>query len=304
MVLQFEDCVDILQYMYPDFDFIFLFDHSNGHDRMQPNGLNINKIGIRFGGKQPHMRHTLIRSPNQLGPYHNSSYDLQIGMHQSLQFSENDQGPCYLNEIERNKQRYDRDTGKMRTRELTVSSLICKLKEFGLSDPRGSKKELQDLCKSLNITISVTEPDILEGWVGKPKGALQLLFERGWIDPDNIKMYTAKGKAAVAGSSSSDGNDYSIRNLMKLQEDFTDEITLLQYHAQQLGVRVDRTPKCHPEVAGEGIEYAWGIAKLFYCRSDIREKRNKNSFMTLVRKATDSTGELDINRIQSCSRRA
>ena len=190
----------------------------------------------------------------------------------------------------------------MKTHELTVSSLICKLKEFGLSDPRGTKKELQDLCKSLNISISVTEPDILEGWVGKPKGALQLLFELGWIDPDNIKMYTANGKSA--DSSSSGGNEYSIQNLMKLQEDFTDEITLLQYHAQQLGVRVDRTPKCHPEVAGEGIEYAWGIAKLFYRRSDIREKRNKNSFMTLVRKATDSTGELDINRIRSCSRKA
>ena len=143
--------------------------------------------------------------------------------------------------LRKQKKSYDRDTGKMKTHELTVSSLICKLKEFGLSDPRGTKKELQDLCKSLNISISVTEPDILEGWVGKPKGALQLLFEHGWIDLDNIKMYTAKGKPV--DSSSSDGNEYSIQNLMKLQEDFTDEITLLQYHAHQLGVRVDRTPQ-------------------------------------------------------------
>ena len=43
--------------------------------------------------------------------------------------------------------------------------------------------------------------------------------------------------------------------MMKLQQDFTNEITLLQLHAQKLGVSIDHSPKCHPELAGEGIEY-------------------------------------------------
>ena len=55
MVLQVEDCVDILQHTYPQFELLFLLDHSNGHDRMRPNGLNINKLNIRYGGKQPAM---------------------------------------------------------------------------------------------------------------------------------------------------------------------------------------------------------------------------------------------------------
>lgn len=75
----------------------------------------------------------------------------------------------------------------MKTHELTISSLIAKLKELRLFDPRGTKKEHQELCQRLNILISVIEPDIAEGWHGRPKGALQPLFEWGWVDPDNFK---------------------------------------------------------------------------------------------------------------------
>ena len=55
---------------------------------------------------------------------------------------------------------------------------------------------------------------------------------------------------------------------MKLQKDFTEEITLLQYHAQKLGAILDLTPKCHLEIAGEGIKYAWGLLKLDYACSN------------------------------------
>jgi hypothetical protein len=40
MVLQLEDCIDCLQVLFPSYEYHFLFDHSNGHDRMQPEGLN------------------------------------------------------------------------------------------------------------------------------------------------------------------------------------------------------------------------------------------------------------------------
>ena len=60
------------------------------------------------------------------------------------------------------------------------------------------------------------------------------------------------------------GSNFSLKKLMKLQKDFNEEIALLQFHREQMGVKVDRTPKCHPEIAGEGIEYAWGISKLVY----------------------------------------
>ena len=74
MVLQLEDCVDVLKWMYPDFDFIFLFDHSNGHDQIQPG------ISICFGGQQPCMRDTLLNSPTMFGPFHTPNHELQLGM--------------------------------------------------------------------------------------------------------------------------------------------------------------------------------------------------------------------------------
>jgi hypothetical protein len=33
MALQFEDCVDVIQALYPQYDSLWMFDHSCGHDR-------------------------------------------------------------------------------------------------------------------------------------------------------------------------------------------------------------------------------------------------------------------------------
>ena len=35
MVLQLEDCVDVLKCLYPQYDFLLLFDHSCGHDKQR-----------------------------------------------------------------------------------------------------------------------------------------------------------------------------------------------------------------------------------------------------------------------------
>jgi hypothetical protein len=76
MVLQLEDCLVVLQVLFPTFDFVFLFDHSNGHDCMQPRGLNISKISKNYGGKQPIMRDITINDATCFGPYHNKTYPL------------------------------------------------------------------------------------------------------------------------------------------------------------------------------------------------------------------------------------
>ena len=41
----------------------------------------------------------------------------------------------------------------------------------------------------------------------------------------------------------------------------------------------------YPEVAGEGIEFAWGISKLFYHQQPLTMKRSKNLFHFLVDRA-------------------
>ena len=125
------------------------------------------------------------------------------------------------------------------------------------------------MCTNKNIPIDVEEPVVIEGWVGKAKGSFQVLNERGWVDPNRIHLYTGEGKQRKDELSLQEGNndeykiaeEFSINKLMTLQRDFLDEVTLLKYYAQQMGVCVDFTPKCHPEVAGEGIEYDLGYIK-------------------------------------------
>ena len=96
----------------------------------------------------------------------------------------------------------------------------------------------------------------------------------------------------------------SLKKLLEKQGDFVSELTLLQYHAQLLGAMVDRTPKCHPELAGEGIEYAWALAKLFYRRQQLNMKRSKTNFINLVRSSTSRDEVLRIEQVRKCSKRA
>ena len=71
-----------------------------------------------------------------------------------------------------------------------------------------------------------------------------------------------------------------------------------------MGVSIDRTPKCHPEMAGEGIEYIWALAKLQYRRATIIKKRSKVKFRQLVSECTDPCFNLNIHRVRSCSKKA
>ena len=115
---------------------------------------------------------------------------------------------------------------------------------------------------------------------------LQILWERGFIDPAKKKEdYTVDGKKDAFGNVV---QETSLKHLMSLLTDFIVEETLLQYHGRLLGVKVDRTPKCHPEISGEGIEYDWGCAKGFYRRLSISGKKTKQKFRESVKKCLNT----------------
>ena len=96
----------------------------------------------------------------------------------------------------------------------------------------------------------------------------------------------------------------SLKHLMSLLTDFIEEETLLQYHGRLLEVKVVRTPKCHPEIAGEGIEYDWGCGKGFYCRLPLSAKKTKNKFRESVKKSLDRNTVLTVLRRRLFSKRA
>ena len=165
----------------------------------------------------------------------------------------------------------------------------------------GSLKQLQAIATRNNIPIEKELDVIDEGWEGKPKGMFQILFERGFIDPAKpTKFYSLKGSKDAFGNTIVGS---SLKELMESLIDFADEETLLQYNARLMGVHVDRTPKCHPEMAGEGVEYSWGCAKGLYRRLPLKDKKSKEKFRESVRKCL-STGNIDKKQQRKFSRRA
>jgi hypothetical protein len=115
--------------------------------------------------------------------------------------------------------------------------------------------ELQQLSTTRNITVTITHPRILEGWCGKPKGLLQVLFERGKIDP-NVSPQSYK-KNGTKGTDFEDNGDlketskpFTLTFLLSQCPDFANEISDLQHLAAELSdkactVSIEFTPKCH-----------------------------------------------------------
>ena len=108
---------------------------------------------------------------------------------------------------------------------------------------------------------------------------LQILWERGWIDERRLNDYTVNGKKDALGTTI---NETSLKYLLGNCEDFINEESMLQYYGRMMGVTVDRTPKCHCELAGEGIEYSWAASKNKYRRFPVSQKKGKDQFRKLV----------------------
>ena len=60
-------------------------------------------------------------------------------------------------------------------------------------------------------------------------------------------------------------------------------LSKLSEKADDSEIRLLTSPKYHCELAGEGFEYVWGLAKRFYRSIENEEKRAKEKFQKMVR---------------------
>ena len=154
---------------------------------------------------------------------------------------------------------------------------------------KGSAKQLQENASKMGISHTFTEDKIVEGWVNKPKGMKQVAFERGLLDVKNVTLYSKDGPK-------DDNNhvideSFSLKCILSSCTDFVKEKTLLRHMGETAGknlginVTIDRSPKGHPEVAGEGIEYTWANAKFFLRTVPLEKRRSVEQFKQQVRLA-------------------
>ena len=104
----------------------------------------------------------------------------------------------------------------------------------------------------------------------KPKGMLQILWERGCIDENNHKQCALKGKKDIFGNIV---HESSSVHLVSIQKHSIEEKTFLQQSGNKIDAIIDREPKFHPELSGEGVDYSCGFSKLFYCCLPLNSKK-------------------------------
>ena len=305
MSIQFEDCVDCCKTLYNN-DWLFLFDHSQGHNRKRKGALDARTMNMSWGGAQPKLRSTQIVEANGfLGPFNPM---LGVGDIQEMVWPSEvlspETGPFYLSDEEKVARRVDYATGKTEEKKKTKARLKQELEAKGIlftMKRNHTFKELAELATANQIELKESVDKVCQGWLGQPKGLLQVARERGLIDPNNLSYYTITGRKGVNGAIDESS---SLRQILTNCTDFRNELTHLQVMAEALGVKVDFTPKFHAEMAGEGVEYSWAYAKGNYRRKPLSKKRTRAGFVQLVDECLDPKTELTKERVRRFSARA
>ena len=110
-----------------------------------------------------------------------------------------------------------------------------------------------------------------------------MLWERGHIDNTDGLAYQKYNTNGTRDEFGITKPETSLKQLMSRCLDFEEEESMLQSMVRKMGYEVDRTPKCHAEMAGDGIEYIWALIKNHFRRILLHKKRGKENFMKCVR---------------------
>jgi hypothetical protein len=120
-----------------------------------------------------------------------------------MKFDPTDDGPFWMNATTREKTRKDVIlSGTQKKRMFRIDELQQMLIAKGLT-MKGRLKDLQAAAQLNGIPIEEVNEKVIEGRGNKAKGLLQVLWERGRIDPQVNKpyhYYTIYGKKDIFGN--------------------------------------------------------------------------------------------------------
>lgn len=207
---QLIDVMDVVEVLYEGYQIVIEVDQSSGHMKYEDDALLTSNLNVNWGGSQPRMKDSIIENLDYLGPH---SRTLSVGDIQKMYFDDESTGP--FDEIDRDGTKYDRP--------------YTEEEMFRLQSTWRGKKPM---------------PTIRQGWLNKPKGLKQLLWERGLYQPRLNKS--------------------QMQMILSRLPDFSNEKIGIRNLLQERGHILVVSPKCHPEIAGSGIEYSWGLADIHF----------------------------------------
>lgn len=291
--VQFINAVEVL---YPTMQIVLEVDHSSGHLKEQSDGLMVNAMNIRWGGKASAKRDTVIEE-GCLGadPPELNGRKLAIGSIQKMTFEEDSPPPF----TDPNTPKFDR--------EMTADEKIQVLE-------KARRSKAQKLKKARNAMTAEEIPDVqpsfvVQGYVGKNKGIFQILYERGLYKAKmkGRQTDTVKERFEMNGDSrlivTPDLDAHAVLNNCT---DFRFERTALQEVVESRGHILLPSVVCTPETAGGGIEYGWGKLKYEQRReNDLATRLEAGAkFVERVRKICRNVDILPISRVWRYQRRA
>lgn len=125
------------------------------------------------------------------------------------------------------------------------------------------KGELPKKVMTPEEIANYSYPKII-GYVGKAKGAIQILVERGWYHDNMQKPHLPSEMKKRNISQISDANNLFLT--LSRCPDFKHEQSAIHMMLEDEGFICLLSPKCHPELAGEGVEYCIGNTKMYFRR--------------------------------------
>ncbi len=98
-----------------------------------------------------------------------------------------------MTEAQREETRHDRILEEEKTQEFTKEEQLKVLKKEQGVSAKGNKAAIQPIAQEHGLPIRETTQIVVEGWEGKPKGFLQVLWECGIVDETRLSEYTING---------------------------------------------------------------------------------------------------------------
>ena len=264
--IQVTDMMDTVEALYGDMQIAFEVDHSSNHLKKKEDGLDVGAMNLYYGGKQRTCMRNTIVTADCLG--NEPGRSLNPGDTQHMNFREGDDINIYKGN---------------------------KPNEYDTKVPK--EKKNQDGTKT-------QQEHTIEGYIGKPKGIYQVLYERGlWKKGMKGKETNADIAKNILKGKTPLPLDLSAEIVLANCQDFREELSALEELITSRGHILIKSPKCHPEIAGAGIEYSWGKSKMFYARNNHHTKTVKmNEFKDRVLAAL-SKEVLTMERIWAYERR-
>ena len=255
------DVMDCLEEVEPGRQLVIEVDHSAGHAKFLPDGLRVSNMNVKYGGRQKVVRDSVLKE-GCLGP---------------------GKAKMYLNG-DKWSTKYDTNL-TTRVVDLTLKLGDVQSMAFGPNDPPPFY-DLEAPTKDKTF-VRRGKREQKEGYVGKPKGMKQVLWERGWYG-DGM-------------STTSKDPEKNIPMVLGDLPDFKNERSALQHTVEKRGRILLMSSKFHPEVAGVGIEYSWGMPKLKF-RRELDDEIPKHLHQNIVSSMCRET-ILTLRRVRRFARR-